>query len=64
MGVGTIEKTPVVIDDAIAIRSICLLSLSFDHRPDRRRPGPTSSLSQSEAGARPGPKNAVSPEMR
>jgi pyruvate dehydrogenase E2 component (dihydrolipoamide acetyltransferase) len=32
MGVGTIEKTPVVIDDAIAIRSICLLSLSFDHR--------------------------------
>jgi 2-oxoglutarate dehydrogenase E2 component (dihydrolipoamide succinyltransferase) len=32
MGVGMIEKTPVVIDDAIAIRSICLLSLSFDHR--------------------------------
>jgi len=32
MGVGTVEKTPVVIDDAIAIRSICLLSLSFDHR--------------------------------
>jgi pyruvate/2-oxoglutarate dehydrogenase complex dihydrolipoamide acyltransferase (E2) component len=30
--VGTVEKTPVVIDDAIAIRSICLLSLSFDHR--------------------------------
>ena len=26
------EKTPVVIDDAIAIRSICYLSLSFDHR--------------------------------
>ena len=32
LGVGAIEKTPVVIDDAIAIRSICLLSLSFDHR--------------------------------
>jgi len=32
MGVGTVEKTPVVIDDAIAIRSICLVSLSFDHR--------------------------------
>jgi 2-oxoglutarate dehydrogenase E2 component (dihydrolipoamide succinyltransferase) len=32
MGVGTVEKTPVVIDDAIAIRSICHLSLSFDHR--------------------------------
>jgi len=32
MGVGTVDKTPVVIDDAIAIRSICHLSLSFDHR--------------------------------
>ena len=32
LGVGTVEKTPVVIDDAIAIRSICHLSLSFDHR--------------------------------
>jgi pyruvate dehydrogenase E2 component (dihydrolipoamide acetyltransferase) len=32
MGVGTVDKTPVVIDDAIAIRSICILSLSFDHR--------------------------------
>ena len=32
LGVGTVDKTPVVIDDAIAIRSICLLSLSFDHR--------------------------------
>ncbi|MEO7651540.1 MAG: 2-oxoglutarate dehydrogenase, E2 component, dihydrolipoamide succinyltransferase [Bryobacteraceae bacterium] len=32
LGVGAIEKTPVVIDDAIAIRSICYLSLSFDHR--------------------------------
>ena len=32
MGVGTVDKTPVVMDDAIAIRSICHLSLSFDHR--------------------------------
>ena len=32
LGVGAVEKTPVVIDDAIAIRSICHLSLSFDHR--------------------------------
>jgi len=27
-----VDKTPVVVDDAIAIRSICHLSLSFDHR--------------------------------
>jgi pyruvate dehydrogenase E2 component (dihydrolipoamide acetyltransferase) len=32
LGVGTVDKTPVVIEDAIAIRSICHLSLSFDHR--------------------------------
>jgi pyruvate dehydrogenase E2 component (dihydrolipoamide acetyltransferase) len=32
LGVGTVEKMPVVIDDAIAIRSICYLALSFDHR--------------------------------
>lgn len=32
LGVGTIEKTPVVINDAIAIRSICYLALTFDHR--------------------------------
>lgn len=32
LGVGAVEKMPVVIDDAIAIRSICYLSLSFDHR--------------------------------
>jgi len=32
MGVGVIEKRPVVIDDAIAIRTMCILSLSFDHR--------------------------------
>ena len=32
LGVGTVEKAPVVIDDAIAIRSISYISLSFDHR--------------------------------
>jgi 2-oxoglutarate dehydrogenase E2 component (dihydrolipoamide succinyltransferase) len=32
LGVGTIEKVPVVIDDAIAIRSQCFLALTFDHR--------------------------------
>jgi len=32
LGVGVVEKTPVVIDDAIAIRSVMYLSLSFDHR--------------------------------
>src|SRR3989339_1554309 len=32
LGVGAVVKRPVVIDDAIAIRSIMYLSLSFDHR--------------------------------
>jgi 2-oxoglutarate dehydrogenase E2 component (dihydrolipoamide succinyltransferase) len=32
LGVGTVDKTPVVIEDAIAIRSMSYLSLSFDHR--------------------------------
>jgi 2-oxoglutarate dehydrogenase E2 component (dihydrolipoamide succinyltransferase) len=32
LGVGAIEKRPVVIDDAIAIRQRCYMSLSFDHR--------------------------------
>jgi pyruvate/2-oxoglutarate dehydrogenase complex dihydrolipoamide acyltransferase (E2) component len=32
MGMGGIKKRAVVIDDAIAIRSIIVLSLSFDHR--------------------------------
>jgi 2-oxoglutarate dehydrogenase E2 component (dihydrolipoamide succinyltransferase) len=32
LGVGTVEKTAVVIDDAIAIRSIAYLALTFDHR--------------------------------
>ena len=26
------EKEPVVVDDAIAIRSMCYLALTFDHR--------------------------------
>jgi len=32
LGVGAVVKRPVVIDDAIAIRSMLYLSLSFDHR--------------------------------
>ncbi len=32
LGVGMVTKEPVVIDDAIAIRSMCYLSLTFDHR--------------------------------
>ncbi len=32
LGVGTIQKRPVVINDAIAIRSMMYISLSFDHR--------------------------------
>ena len=32
LGVGTVEKVPVVVDDAIAIRSQCFLALTFDHR--------------------------------
>ncbi|HEU4386503.1 MAG TPA: dihydrolipoamide acetyltransferase family protein [Blastocatellia bacterium] len=32
MGVGVIKKRPVVINDAIAIRQIGFLALSFDHR--------------------------------
>ncbi len=32
MGVGGVNKTPVVINDAIAIRSVVYLSLSYDHR--------------------------------
>jgi 2-oxoglutarate dehydrogenase E2 component (dihydrolipoamide succinyltransferase) len=32
LGVGTVEKVPVVVEDAIAIRSICYLALTFDHR--------------------------------
>ena len=32
LGLGAVHKEPVVIDDAIAIRSICYLTLTFDHR--------------------------------
>jgi pyruvate dehydrogenase E2 component (dihydrolipoamide acetyltransferase) len=32
LGVGAVEKVPVVVDDAIAIRSQCFLALTFDHR--------------------------------
>ncbi len=32
LGVGAVEKAPVVIEDAIAIRSICHIALTFDHR--------------------------------
>jgi len=32
LGVGVIKKRPVVIDDAIAIRPIMYLSISYDHR--------------------------------
>jgi pyruvate dehydrogenase E2 component (dihydrolipoyllysine-residue acetyltransferase) len=32
LGVGTIEKRPVVVDDAIAIRMMAYLTLGFDHR--------------------------------
>lgn len=32
LGVGTIEKRPVVVDDAIAIRTMCYLTLGYDHR--------------------------------
>ncbi len=32
LGLGTIEKRPVVINDSIAIRSMCYVTLSYDHR--------------------------------
>jgi 2-oxoglutarate dehydrogenase E2 component (dihydrolipoamide succinyltransferase) len=32
LGVGTIEKRPVVVDDALAIRTMAYLALGFDHR--------------------------------
>ena len=32
LGVGSIDKRPVVIDDAIAIRPVCHLTLGYDHR--------------------------------
>jgi pyruvate dehydrogenase E2 component (dihydrolipoyllysine-residue acetyltransferase) len=32
LGLGAVEKRPVVVDDAIAIRSMCYVTLSYDHR--------------------------------
>ena len=32
LGIGGIEKRPVVIDDAIAIRSMMYMTMSYDHR--------------------------------
>ena len=32
LGLGSIEKRPVVINDSIAIRSMCYVTLSYDHR--------------------------------
>jgi 2-oxoglutarate dehydrogenase E2 component (dihydrolipoamide succinyltransferase) len=32
LGVGNVEKRPVVIDDAIAIRQMAYLSIGYDHR--------------------------------
>ena len=32
LGIGGIEKRPVVVDDAIAIRSMVYISMSYDHR--------------------------------
>jgi 2-oxoglutarate dehydrogenase E2 component (dihydrolipoamide succinyltransferase) len=32
LGLGAVTKEPVVVDDAIAIRSMCYLALTFDHR--------------------------------
>src|SRR5262245_55222040 len=32
LGLGTIEKRPVVRDDAIAVRTMCYVCLTFDHR--------------------------------
>ncbi len=32
LGIGAVQKRPVVIDDAIAIRSMVYLTLSYDHR--------------------------------
>jgi len=32
LGVGSIDKRPVVIDEAIAVRPVCHLTLGYDHR--------------------------------
>ena len=47
LGVGAIEKRPVVIDDAIAIRPMAYLALGYDHRSSTA-PSPTSSCRTSK----------------
>ena len=32
LGVGAVEKRPVVVEDAIAIRPMAYLTLGYDHR--------------------------------
>jgi pyruvate/2-oxoglutarate dehydrogenase complex dihydrolipoamide acyltransferase (E2) component len=32
LGIGTIEKRAVVVDDAVAVRTMAYLTLGFDHR--------------------------------
>jgi pyruvate dehydrogenase E2 component (dihydrolipoamide acetyltransferase) len=32
LGIGSVTKEPIVVDDAIAIRSVAYLALTFDHR--------------------------------
>jgi pyruvate dehydrogenase E2 component (dihydrolipoamide acetyltransferase) len=32
LGIGAIQKRPMVVDDAIAIRAMVYLTLSYDHR--------------------------------
>ncbi len=32
LGLGAIEKRPVIVNDAIGIRSMCYVTLSYDHR--------------------------------
>jgi len=32
LGIGTIEKRPVVVDDAVVARTMCYLTLGYDHR--------------------------------
>ena len=50
LGVGTVDKTPVVIDDAIAIRSHLPSVAELRPSPDRRRAG-RSVHDQGQAGA-------------
>ena len=50
LGVGGIEKRAVVVDDAIAIRPMCHLSLGYDHRlVDGADAGPLPLLHQGAA---------------